>query len=172
MKKAGDFSFIKYTLYKRVEVKRPDGKIDVPLAQKMVGKDKNGVEQYVYYVLYYPVERYGQRFTSVEHYSNDNAKSQVNTDPIPQLTNEKVYKNLKNNGRMSGLFLYQDILPNLAEKEEDTINEVKSFMGLAEEKEIIENTLFGEEIIPTVSTEVKPPENPNYDPNNEPTCPF
>ena len=164
MKKAGDFSFIKYTLYKRVEVKRPDGKIDVPLAQKMVGKDKNGVEQYVYYVLYYPVERYGQRFTSVEHYSNDNAKSQVNTDPIPQLTNEKVYKNLKNNGRMSDLFLYQDILPNLAEKEEDTINEVKSFMGLAEEKEIIENTLFGEEIIPI--------ENPDYDPNNEPTCPF
>jgi hypothetical protein len=37
-------------------------------------------------------------------------------------------------------------------------------MGLAEEKEIIENTLFGEEIIPI--------ENPDYDPNNEPTCPF
>jgi hypothetical protein len=121
MAKKGDFSFLKTTLYKRLEIFNPETrKLDIPLAKKYYFKNREtGLDVNGYIILYYPVDAYGERFNLVEHYSSlQPSKINENQKPI-KATN--LYNYLKKNGKMSDRFVFQHIFPELQEDNEDFI---------------------------------------------------
>ena len=147
MARKGDFSFLNTTLYKRLEVKRADGVMDIPLIKKYVRYDKEtGIDIYQYNIVFYPVNAYGERFNLVEHY-RQNQKSAINPS-FGSITDAGIYRNLWYNNKISERFVYEHVFPNLQQDQEDFM---KNMENAFEVNELLEETQ--ETNIP--STEVK-----------------
>ena len=158
MRKSGDFSFLEETLYKRLEIMRPDGKKDIPLGKKITrAGGKNEIPEYGYYIIYYPVPKYGEKFTSFEHYSKQR-QSKINKEKIELLTDEKVYSSLEDNNKISDLFLFDDMFPKLEPSDEEFIDSVKKYLTYEEAKMNVERILGQEE--ETVEPVKKPTTQP------------
>lgn len=113
MAKKGDYSFLETRLFKRLEVYNTDTKeMDIPLGAK---GDRR-------YVLYYPVDKKGERFKLLEHSAIPTA-SQIYPPERP--ANPEVIFNLLKSGenpKFTGDFLYQHVYPNMKPTNENFID--------------------------------------------------
>jgi hypothetical protein len=113
MAKKGDYSFLETRLFKRLEVYNIKTKeMDIPL----------GVKGDRRYVLYYPVDKKGERFKLLEHSAIPTA-SQIYPPERP--ANPEVIFNLLKSGenpKFTGDFLYQHVYPNMKPTNENFID--------------------------------------------------
>lgn len=127
MAKKGDYSFLETRLFKRLEVYNIDTKeMDIPLGTK---GDRR-------YVLYYPVDKKGERFKLLEHSATPTA-SQIYPPERP--ANPEVIFNLlksKENPKFTGDFLYQHVFPNMTPTTENFIDAVDKQLSQPRVKKI------------------------------------
>ena len=127
MAKKGDYSFLETRLFKRLEVYNTDTKeMDIPL----------GVKGDRRYVLYYPVDKKGERFKLLEHSATLTA-SQIYPPERP--ANPEVIFNLLKSGenpKFTGDFLYQHVFPNMTPTTENFIDAVDKQLSQPRVKKI------------------------------------
>lgn len=115
MAKKGDFSFQEQILYKRLEI-IADRKKDIPLIKKYHKR----YNSHTYWVLFYPVNSWGERFNLFEHYKNSSMFSKINPQ-INNYTDDDISKLLENNGYLTKRYIFQHIFPELQKDNEDFI---------------------------------------------------
>jgi hypothetical protein len=110
MASQGNFDFLERTLYKRLEINRPDGQKDAAIVSTpYFHNGQNGERRYV---LFYPVDKKGDRYNSVEYYSRAHRSAvhpealELNIDGHP-LEGRHIMKLVPSFFSVPGLFLNQ-----------------------------------------------------------------